>query len=58
MSAIMAFVISFFMVLVNIGFGSTFLEIWMRSFIVALVIAFPLSIVSSKFAKRIVEKMT
>ena len=41
----MSFFISFFMVLVNTGFSSSLLPMWMKSFVTGFVIALPTSIV-------------
>jgi Protein of unknown function (DUF2798) len=59
MAPSMAFLMTLFETLVRIGFLTpNFLEIWMGSFSIGLAVIFPLALILSRIAGKVVDKMT
>ena len=58
MAAQMSFFMSLFITLLNIGFAQSLLEVWLRSYLVSFVIGFPTALVTSQFARKMVERIT
>jgi len=48
---------SFFMLLINIGFSKIFFNAWMKSFGLGFIIALPISIIFIPIIRRGLEKM-
>ncbi len=53
----MAFTMSFIMTFINIGLIDRFLLIWLRSFGVGFIVAFPTSLIAAYLAKKIINKL-
>lgn len=58
MAAIMGFVMSLAITLINIGPVPGFLEVWARAYGVSFAIALPTAIGVSQVARRLVARMT
>jgi hypothetical protein len=58
MSLILPLVMIFFITLINVGFQSSFLFIWIKNYVIAVVIAFPLIILISPKINRFVERIS
>lgn len=58
MAIIFPFIITFFIVLINVGFTNDFFLRWMKSFGITFIIAFPTIIGLSPMIRKIVEKIT
>ncbi len=53
MSFLMALVMSAVLVTINVGIGPDFLQLWMRSFGLAFVVAFPAALVIEPLSSRL-----
>lgn len=58
MALILPFVMIFFVTLINVGFKDGFVLIWIKSFAIAFVIAFPLIILIAPRINKFVEKIS
>lgn len=58
MALILPLIMIFFITLINIGFESAFLFVWMKNYVIAVVIAFPLIILLSPMINRFVERIS
>jgi len=54
---IMSFCMSFFMLLINIGFSKIFFNAWMKSFGLGFIIALPISIIFIPIIRTGLEKI-
>lgn len=58
MGAFMALIMSFFMMLINVGLNPNFPFIWVRAFGVGAGIGIPTAILISKYVRRIADNLT
>jgi len=57
MGVITTGIISFILIAVNIGFGSTFLKTWSRSWVIAYFVAIPAILVIGPQIQKFVDKL-
>ena len=53
----MSLAMSFFMLVINLGFVDNFLYIWAGAFVVAFAVAMPTAFVAFQIAKKILSKI-
>lgn len=58
LALILPFVMIFFITLINVGLKENFIFIWMKSYAIAFVIAFPLIILIAPRINKFVEKIS
>lgn len=58
MVAIMSFVMSLALSILNLGLPPNFLEIWARAYAIAFVIAFPAAFAATRIAEKVVARLT
>jgi hypothetical protein len=57
MNVLMGFFMTFFLTWMNAGFVDDFFFIWIRSFAVAICVAFPISLLVAPLAQAVVSKI-
>lgn len=57
MGIITTCIISFTLVAVNVGFGPTFIKIWMRSWLIAYIIVIPSLLIIAPKVQKLVAKL-
>lgn len=58
MSALMALVMSFAMLVINAGFVPGFFGLWFESFVIGFAVALPATFAAVPIAKRLVHSLT
>lgn len=58
MAVLLPLIMTFFITLLNAGFRTDFILLWMKNFAIAAVIAFPLILFLSPMIQKLVEKIT
>ncbi|MEM6431512.1 MAG: DUF2798 domain-containing protein [Deinococcota bacterium] len=53
----MSFFLSFFMLVVGVGFVEGFLLLWLRSFVTAFVVSVPVALVAIPMTEKVVLRM-